>query len=367
MTVSSLRAKRSNLTAYDMSKKHKTKRLPRLHSFARNDGVDSSLRGPRLSRGTRQSPRNLNKFSILLAIFVLLILFCLPGQNIYQTTWQISKPAVAGVSVTLPSPAPYPVNLTGVQLPNISSQSVVIIDLTSSVILYQKNPQQKLLPASTTKLMTALVGLEIYKLDQLLEVKTVITEGKVMGVTQGEKFTFENLLYAALVDSANDAAYTIAENYPGGVENFIKGMNQKALELHMENTHFKNPMGFEDIDHYSTALDLAHLASFALKKPEIAQVVGISNITIPNSDFSKFYSLSNVNSLLGKIPGVMGIKTGWTETAGECLIAAVERDGHKVLFVILDSQDRFGETEKLIDWVFTNFNWQALVPPKRNQ
>ena len=317
----------------------------------------------KLLKKVKQEKRKISRFSVLLSFLILLILFCLPGQNIYQTTWQINKPAVAGINISLPTPAPYPVNFTGVQLPNLSSQSVVIMDLDSSVTLYQKNPTQRLLPASTTKLMTALVGLETYKLDQLLEVKTVITEGKVMGVSAGEKFTFENLLYAALVDSANDAAYAIAENYPGGVNQFIQEMNQKAKELYMEKTNFQNPIGFEDPNHYSTAFDLAKLAAYALKNPQIAQVVGTANITIPNADFSKFYTLANVNSLLGKIPGVMGIKTGWTEQAGECLIAAAERNNHRVLFVVLGSQDRFGETEKLIDWTFANFTWQKVELP----
>ena len=106
------------------------------------------------------------------------------------------------------------------------------------------------------------------------------------------------------------------------------------------------------------------MASSALQNPVITQVVSIAQITVPNSDFSKFYALQSVNELLGKVPGVMGLKTGWTDRAGECLVTAAERNSHRVLFVLLDSQDRFGETEKLINWAFTNFSWQIMVLPK---
>lgn len=315
-----------------------------------------------------------SKFSLLLGVLILLIFLFLPGQNIYETSWQISRPAVAESPLNLKPPTAYPINLTKNLPPELTSQAVLVMDLPSSVILYEKNPHQRLFPASITKVMTALVALDFYaqkssayKLDQLLEVKTSITDGKVMGLTVGEKLTFENLLYAALVDSANDAAYAIADNFPGGVEKFVVKMNEKAKELSMTDTNFTNPIGFEDDQHYSTASDLSRLASSALQNPVIAQVVGTAQITVPNSDFSKFYNLQNVNELLGKVPGVLGLKTGWTDQAGECLVTAITRNNHQVLFIVLGSKDRFGETEKLIDWVFGNFSWQVMALPKSDQ
>lgn len=296
-----------------------------------------------------------------------MVFLFLPGQNIYEVSWQISRPAVADVPLILSQPAPYPVNFSGVLVPILTSRGVLIIDLASGVTIFEKNKDLWLFPASITKVMTALVGLDVYKLDDVLEVKTFIADGKVMGLTFGEKMTFENLLYGALVDSANDAAYTIADNYSGGVEKFIEKMNQKAKDLNMEKTHFTNPIGFEDENHYSTALDLARLSIFALQNPKIAQIVGISTITVPNANFSKFYKLENVNSLLGKVPGVLGLKTGWTEKSGECLVTALTRNNHRVLFIVLGSADRFGETQKLIDWVFGNFSWQTMVLPTPDQ
>lgn len=296
-----------------------------------------------------------------------MIFLFLPGQNIYQTTWQISRPAVAETPINLKPPAPYPVNLTKNPPPALTSQAILVMDLPSSVILYERNPKQRLFPASITKVMTALVALDSYKLDQLLEVKTSITDGKVMGLTVGEKLTLENLLYATLVDSANDAAYAIADNFPGGVSEFVKKMNQKAKELSMTETNFTNSVGYEDENHYSTVLDLSRLAAVALSNPVIAQVAGTPQITVPNSDFSKFYRLQSVNELLGKVPGVLGLKTGWTEKSGECLVTAMTRNNHQVLLIVLGSKDRFGETQELIDWVFGNFSWQIMAVPKQDQ
>lgn len=321
------------------------------------------IRKPRSIKKTKKISRS----SFLLAVLIFLIFLFLPGQNIYQTTWQISRPAVADVPLILPTHAPYPVNLTNNLPPDLTSQSILIMDLPSGVVMYEKNSNQRLFPASITKVMTALVALDSYQMNQLLEVKTSVTDGKVMGLTVGEKLTFENLLYGALVDSANDAAYTIADNFTGGVTEFVKKMNQKAKELTMNDTNFTNPAGFEDSNHYSTAADLSRLAVVALSNPVIAQVVGTAQITVPNSDFSKFYNLQNVNELLGKVPGVLGLKTGWTDQAGECLVTAITRNNHQVLFIVLGSKNRFGETEKLIDWVFGNFSWQVMALPKSDQ
>lgn len=321
------------------------------------------IRKPRSIKKTTK----VSKFSFLLGILVLLIFLFLPGQNIYQTTWQISRPAVAESPLNLKPPTAYPVNQTKNLPPALTSQAILVMDMPSAVVIYGKNPNQRLFPASITKVMTALVALDNYQINQLLEVKTSITDGKVMGLTVGEKLTFENLLYAALVDSANDAAYAIADNFPGGVEKFVVKMNEKAKELSMTETNFTNPVGYEDENHYSTASDLSRLAVVALSNPIVAQVVGTAQITVPNSDFSKFYPLQSVNELLGKVPGVLGLKTGWTEAAGECLVTAVTRNNHQVLFIVLGSTDRFGETEKLIDWVFGNFSWQVMALPKSDQ
>ena len=172
----------------------------------------------------------------------------------------------------------------------------------------------------------------------------------------------ENLLYGALIYSGNDAAWALANYYPGGEPRFVEAMNQKAQELHLSHSHFTNPVGYDDPDHYMTPVDLARLGEAALDSETIAKMVAIPEITISDVTHTYFHHLTNVNELLGKIPGVGGIKTGWTEEAGENLITLIERNGHRVITVVLHSQDRFSDTTKLIDWIFANYQWQQLGP-----
>ena len=181
-----------------------------------------------------------------------------------------------------------------------------------------------------------------------------------MGLVSGERLTVENLLFGTLVQSANDATYALAENYPGGVEKFVEAMNKKAKDLHLVNSTFTNPIGFDDPNHKMTPMDLARLASVALTNKTVAKMVAIPQITVSDVTHTYFHPLTNVNQLLGKIPGVGGIKTGWTAEAGENLVTLVERNGHRVIIVTLKSLDRFSDTGKLIDWVFANYQWQTM-------
>lgn len=260
-----------------------------------------------------------------------------------------------------PTPAPYPVNTTGM-FPNseISASAVVVLDVDSGVYLYKRNELLELAPASTTKILTALVTLDSYALDETVTVKTATATGQVIGLAPGETITVENLLYGALIHSGNDAAFALADYYPGGVNAFVGKMNEKAVELHMDGSHFTNPMGYDDPAHKMTALDLARLSVVALGNTTIAKMVAIPQITVSDTTHTHYHKLTNVNQLLGKIPGVGGIKTGWTEEAGENLVTYLERSGRKIIFVVLHSRDRFGDTIRLIDWVFDNYRWEEM-------
>lgn len=263
-----------------------------------------------------------------------------------------------------PTPAPFPVNASGIYPGlEVTATGVVVYDLESGVTLFGRNTEVLLFPASTTKIMTALVALEHYNLDDVVTVATVANSGAVMGLIPGEQITVENLLYGALVQSGNDAAWALAEYFPGGVTAFVEAMNTKAQELHLTNSHFTNPVGFDDPNHIMTAIDLTRLAAFALTNKTIAKIVAIPQITISDVTHTHFHALTNVNTLLGKIPGVAGIKTGWTEEAGENLVTLVERGGHRIVMVVLKSQNRFADTETLINWVFANYQWQTFAPP----
>lgn len=246
--------------------------------------------------------------------------------------------------------------------PTFSAQGVMAVDLTSGVPLYQKNPDNALLPASTTKIVTALVALDTFPLDHVITVGKVKVEGQKMGLVMGEQMKVEDLLYGLLVYSANDAAMVLAENYPGGYDNFIIAMNEKAKALSMKNSSFQNPVGLDGLTQISTARDLVRVSEVAMRSPEFAKIVGTKNITVKDVSGSKKHNLKNINELLGVIPGVMGVKTGWTENARENLVTYIERDGHKIMIAVLGSQDRFGETKELIDWVFSSYKWEEVRP-----
>lgn len=264
--------------------------------------------------------------------------------------------------ITATTPAPFPVNITGMYPSDITASGVVVLDIDSGVYLYKRNENIELSPASTTKLLTALVALDTYNLDDVVTIKQMNIDGQSMGLIPGEKITVENLLYGALIYSGNDAAWALSEYYPGGMPKFVEAMNAKAGDLHLTHSRFTNPAGYDDPNHKMTPLDLAILGESALNNKTIAKMVAIPEITISDVTHAYFHQLKNVNELLGKIPGVGGIKTGWTEGAGENLITLVERNGHRVITVVLHSQDRFGDTSRLIDWIFGNYQWNILKP-----
>lgn len=253
----------------------------------------------------------------------------------------------------------YPRKMTEEKAPEISASSAAVLDLESGIWLYEKNSREKLRPASITKLMTALVSLDYYKTDQILTVKRLAPakgESEMM-LKVGDKVSVQNLLYGLLVPSGNDAAYTLADNYPGGIENFIYSMNKKAEGLHMENTHFQNPSGLDIDNHYSSARDVALLAAVVLKNPLISKIVATYGITLSDVTGKKFYSVKNVNQFLGYLYGADGVKTGFTDLAGECLVASVSRDGHRVISVVLKSNDRFFDSATLLEWAYRSFSW----------
>ena len=303
------------------------------------------------------------------SFFCLSFLF-LPGQNYYSTLQDSFRPPmVRQVAVKL-KPADYPVNRTGKEPPLLTADAMVVMDLPSAVVLTAKNENLWLLPASTVKMMTALVALEHYRLNDVLQVGKVSNFGQDMKLMEGEKMTVINLLYGLLVSSANDAALVLAQNYPGGERVFVAKMNQKARELHLRNTYFANPTGL-DVDEqdkpladfsYTTALDLAHLAAEALKNETFRRIVATPRITVTDVSGRIKHQFTDTNQLLGILPGVEGVKTGWTDRAGECLVTLVGRNGKELIIVVLGSQDRFGETAKLIKWVFGNYRWESTSP-----
>jgi D-alanyl-D-alanine carboxypeptidase len=189
----------------------------------------------------------------------------------------------------------------------------------------------------------------------------------VMGLKKGEKLTVESLLKGMLIGSANDAAMVLARHHSEGLAGFIKQMNKKAEELNLDNTHFTNPVGIDQYNHQTTAHDLVILTYEAIENPVFKRIVGVEETVVENLngedpaleiEADKVYNLENINELIGEVEGLKGVKTGWTSSAGECLISWTERDGNSILMALFGSQDRFGETEILTEWIFNNYQWE---------
>lgn len=254
----------------------------------------------------------------------------------------------------------YPKKTGTEDFPIVSARSFFMMDVDSGTEIFANNPNDRLKPASITKLMTALVALDYYQAEGFLTVRRLASPEpgeSEMGLQVGDVVSIQNLLYGLLVPSGNDAAYTIADNYPGGIENFIYAMNNKAINLNMINTHFENPSGLDSANHFSSARDIALLTGVALKNKLISKIVATYGITLTDITGKKIYTMKNVNQFLGYLYGADGVKTGFTTEAGECLVASVSRNNHRVISVVLKSNDRFGDSARLLEWAFRNFTW----------
>lgn len=239
------------------------------------------------------------------------------------------------------------------QKPVISARSVVIYDLTTEKFLFEKNKDDKLPMASLTKIMTAIIALENKKPDDSYVVsKNDLVGEDSMGLSEGEVLTLEELLYGLMLPSGNDAAETLASNYPEGRNEFVKAMNNKAKALGLKSTHFTNPSGLEgDGDQYTTSQDLLVITRYALDNfEEFKKVVSTYEHVISYSENHKAFYLYNETNLLTSYPGVKGVKTGFTNEAGLCLVTYLEYKGHKIIGVILGSNNRREEMKELLDY-----------------
>ncbi|MBI2033401.1 MAG: D-alanyl-D-alanine carboxypeptidase [Candidatus Levybacteria bacterium] len=248
----------------------------------------------------------------------------------------------------------------------IDAKSSLSYDLTTQQVLQRKNPRLKLPMASLTKIMTAIVGLENAQ-DGVLYTATkenIVGENS-MGITPGEKFTLEELLHGLVLLSGNDAAEVIASNYKGGREKFIVAMNTKAKALGLTDTNFTNPSGLSgDGDQYTTAYDLLVITNYALTNfPMFADVAKTVNYHIPRTENHKEFYLSNETNLLTSYPGVKGVKDGYTKEAGLCLVTYLDYNGHKIIAVLLGSDNRRQDMKDILDFSLKKL---GVIPPKHN-
>lgn len=236
----------------------------------------------------------------------------------------------------------------------VPAHSVLLKDLRSGRVLYEHESGKRLSPASLTKIMSALVILEKGNLDEQATVSRNAARAPKthLRLRIGEVFRLEDLLKAMLIVSANDACLAAVEHVGGDEEQFVKLMNAKAVELGLHDTHFSNGCGFDGPEHYSTAEDLAKLSEVAMQHPVFRHLVREERDLIMPISGRRPYLLHNTNRLLGRIPGVEGVKTGFTSKAGRCLIAKVSQNGNDLLLVILNSNRRWLMAKSLIDYGF---------------
>lgn len=242
--------------------------------------------------------------------------------------------------------------------PKINSRYAVVLDRQSKAILYGKNETTKTKMASTTKIMTALIVIENTNLNNIVEVsaKAAATGGSRLKLKAKDKITVRDLLYGLMLRSGNDAAVTLAEYVGGSVAEFAALMNEKAEELELKNTHFETPHGLDSDEHYTTPYELAILADYALNNKVFAEIVKIKTCTITINGYAR--TISNTNELLGNLDGVYGVKTGFTNGAGRCLVTSIKRGDLDVICVVLGADTkkiRTVDSVKLIEYTFNNF------------
>lgn len=315
-----------------------------------------------------------------LIFLFLFLLFIIPSILITLRPLFIAK----GVKPTILSPIPDFLNLiknnevsslslwlpdltdtvhASIKKPQVDGTSALVYDITTKKFLYLKNPKKRLPMASLTKIMTAIIALENPKKDDKYTVTQADLVGEdSMGLSAGETLSLKNLLYGLVLHSGNDAAETIAGEYPGGRMAFIKAMNNKVKTLGLTDTNFTNPTGLEgDGDQYTTTYDLLVMTNFALTNfPLFDQVVSTFDYHIPATSTHKEYYLENETNLLTSYPGVKGVKTGYTPDAGLCLVTYLEYDNHKIIGVLLGSDNRIKDMKDLLDYGLLS---EGITPP----
>lgn len=245
--------------------------------------------------------------------------------------------------------------------PSLKAGAAIVLDIDDGSVLYQLDSHGRHAPASLTKVVTALVALDLMPLDHLVTVPVSINrlpwDSTRMGLRAGERVTVRELLYGLFLNSGNDAAITLSEAVMPRAA-FVSRMNTKAAALGLADTHFVNPIGLDDPSHYTSAADLARAATeLTSRYPQVAAMAAVDRLTLPATGTHHAYSLYNLNELIRSYPGATGLKTGWTGHAGGCLIATATRGGRHLLVVVMGSGRVFQDAVALLDYGF------ATTPP----
>lgn len=240
----------------------------------------------------------------------------------------------------------------------LTAQSAILIEASTGRVIWEKDADVRHYPASMTKIMTGILALEKLppKADVVISPNAAATEDCPLEIVAGECLSADNIITGMLMESDNGAAVAIAEAVDGSVSQFVQRMNERAQEIGMSNTHFVNPNGLTEANHYSTARDMAKLARFAMNNKKFREIVSTKNQVIHWEVPARQQKLAeNTNKLLANYNGMNGIKTGWTEAAGGCLAASARRNGVELIAIVMQTpgpDDRFADASKLLDYGF---------------
>jgi D-alanyl-D-alanine carboxypeptidase (penicillin-binding protein 5/6) len=239
----------------------------------------------------------------------------------------------------------------------VDCESAIVMDSVSGRVLWSKNPDEELYPASTTKIMTALLLLENCKPDEIIQAPQDVQRVREssMHLRPGERVRAKDMLYALLLRSANDGCYAVADHISGSVPKFADLMNKRAVEIGCTHTHFDNPNGLNDKLHYTTAHDLALIGREAMKYPAFRDIVRTEKTKINRGENWKDLWMVNHNKILRRDASCDGIKTGWTIPAGHCFVGSATRDNWRVITVVMKSKSWENDTENLFNWAFSTF------------
>ena len=279
--------------------------------------------------------------NLLLLSAVFSLAFLIQGNSIVKISTMTNNSVVS--------------NAESIKSLNVAAKAYIIYDTASRSVIAGKNEYLRFAPASSAKIMAAIIVLDKYNLDDILVANNVDSVvGSRMYLREGEMISVRNLLYGMMLPSGNDAAFLLAQNYPGGVSFFVDAMNQKAKTLSMNNTKFFDPDGYDD-QNFTTAFDLSRLAAYAMQNPTFAKIVGTKETTVTDSSGRIIHQLANLNELLGA-NGVTGVKTGFTDEAGGVLVTSIKNGKKTYVVVVLGSQDRFGDTQNIIKNAINNLH-----------
>ncbi|ERI91353.1 putative serine-type D-Ala-D-Ala carboxypeptidase [Clostridiales bacterium oral taxon 876 str. F0540] len=272
---------------------------------------------------------------------------------------KLSKTTVASVLALLFSFNIFSIKVNASQL-RVNARAAIAIDSKTKIVLFEQNAQDVIPMASTTKIMTALVAIKYGDLDKKIEIsgKAAGIRGSTVGYKKGELVPLRELIYGLMLRSGNDAAIAISEGIAGSVEEFVKLMNEYAVQIGLCSTHFESPHGLDSDNHYTTAYDLALITAKARESKLFNDIVQTKDIDKDELGFTRDFH--NINKILWQLPNATGVKTGFTGKAGKCLVTSVNIKNNDVVIVVLNSNERWKETKKINDYVDKNYEYKKF-------